>query len=832
MSGNSIRIFVIFTFSLLSFLGWGQSPYEIKGKVIEARTGSPIPFANVLFSGSLEGTTTDFDGNFRIVSTSNYDSLEVRYIGFITKKKVVLGQSNQTINFQLEEDIQTLGEVVVYAGENPAFPIMRNVAANRKLNDKRSLEAYEYEAYTKIEVDVDNMSDRLKRRRLVQKITSVLDSIEQIAGEDGKPVLPIFLSEAISRFYYRNNPTYRHEHILKTKITGVGLTDGTTTSQIIGSTLQEYNFYQNWLNILSKEFVSPIAEGWRLYYDYDLVDSLELDGDFVYRLDFFPKNSQDLAFQGTMWITKDDYALKRIDASVLKSANLNYIEKIKIQQDLYKTSAGPWIPEKSRVVVDVSQLTKSTAGFIGKFYVSARDFKVNEVKSASFYQNPVKMELDAQENAEDYWVGARHDSLTTTESNVYEMIDTLKAIPFVKLGMDGAKFAATGYYKTGPVDLGPYSVFYGDNDIEGQRIGMGMRTNFQFSKKLTLGGYYAYGFLDERSKYMGYVDLVLDREKWSNIRFERRQEVDQIWSLNQDVSLSSFFFTFSRFGNLRHPFFYTKNRLTYNKHLWTGLNQTFEFKQQSFTPLFDFSFDSPVDDNLRTSFSISEVRLATRWGKDEIFVINDNERWSLGSVRWPIITFDYTYGIPNLLGSDLSYHRFKLRFQKRQKLAVLGVSRFDVQLGAIYGEVPYPLLFNHLGNETPAYARFSYNLMNFFEFSSDQYVSFRYRHNFEGLLLNKVPLIRKLKFRAVGSANIVYGNMRNGNRDLVNYPLDQSGNSIIPFYTLGKKPYAEIGYGVENILKILRVDFFHRLTYLDHPMIDKFGVKFSFQFVF
>ncbi len=820
-------------FLLLYGFVFGQKVTTVSGKVIESRTGSPIPFANIIFTGTTDGAITDFEGNFTATTSANVDSIEARYIGFITRIKTVQSGVTQTINFQLDEDLVTLGDVVIYAGENPAFPIMRNVVGNKKRNDKRSLSAYEYEAYTKIELDLDNISNKVRNRKFFQKITSVLDSIDQIAGEDGKPVLPFFISEAISRFYFRSNPTLRHEHILKTKITGVGLTDGTTTSQVIGSTLQEYNFYQNWLNIVNKEFVSPIADGWKLYYDYDLIDSLYIEEEYVYRLDFYPKNDQDLAFQGTMWITKEDYALKRIDASINKAANVNYIEKIKIQQDLQRTSAGAWIPEKSRVVVDVSQVTKNTAGFIAKFYVSAKDVKVNNAKPIEFYQNPVTMEIDAQEFPEDYWNKNRHDSLTATEINVYQMIDTLKRIPIVKTAMDGLKFMATGYYKAGPLDLGPYTLVFGDNEIEGRRFGFGARTNFKFSKHMTLGGYYAYGTRDERSKYMAYAEFVLNREKWSTLRIERQKELDQIWLLNRNVTLGGFYFTFSRFGNLTQPFLFTKNRITYKKHLWTGLNQTVEFKQQTFTPQFDFQFTPNNGDqgNILSEFSISEITFSTRWGRDEIFVINDNQRWSLGTVRWPAITVDYTYGIPNFLSSDLEYHRFGLRVEKKQKMATFGVSRFDIRGGLILGNVPYPLLYNHIGNETPVYTSFAYNLMDFFEFSSDRYISMRYRHSFEGLILNKIPLMRKLKWRLVGNANLVYGSMKNSNRDLVIYPLDENGNDDIPFSTLRSAPYVELGYGVENIFKVLRFDAFHRLTYLNSPNVDKFGLKFSLQII-
>ncbi|MDH5599468.1 MAG: DUF5686 and carboxypeptidase regulatory-like domain-containing protein, partial [Cyclobacteriaceae bacterium] len=217
----------------------------VKGKITNASNGDPVPFANVYFKGTTIGTVTDFDGYFQVSTEKPLDTLVVSYMGYITKEKNIERGVVQTLNIQLEEDVVNLEEVVFVAEENPAFAIMRNVIKNKKSNDLRSLDSYEYESYTKIEVDVDNISDKFKEKKIVKKITAVIDSIEQIAGEDGQPVLPMLFSEAISRYYYKKNPTFRHEEIIKTKISGVGITDGTLTSQIIGSSFQQYNFYQN-----------------------------------------------------------------------------------------------------------------------------------------------------------------------------------------------------------------------------------------------------------------------------------------------------------------------------------------------------------------------------------------------------------------------------------------------------------------------------------------------------------------------------------------------------------------------------------------------------------
>ena len=827
-----MRNLTFFFFGIvLSFNSIAQTTI-VSGKVTEVTTGTPVPFANVIFTGTSEGATTDFDGNFSITTKLPVDSVEVRYIGYIKRVKPLIRGQEQVINFQLEEDLLTLGEVVVYAGENPAFEILRRVSKNKNKNDPRALEAYEYEGYTKIEFDIDQIGEKLKGRKIMNRITQILDSAEQIAGDDGQPIMPVFLSEAISRFYYKKNPTFRHEEILKTKVHGIGITDGTLTSQVIGASFQQYNFYQNWLNIVSKEFVSPIADGGRIYYEYDLIDSLWLDGDFCYRIDFLPKRDQDLAFRGSMWITREDYALKRIDATVPRSANLNFVDRLKIQEDLIKTSAGPWLPHKTRVVVDMIELTRSSPSIIAKFYVSTADHIVNQPKDNKFYQNPVTFDDWEIERDDSYWAKNRHDSLTSTEVAVFKMIDTLKQVPIIKLGMDAGKFAFNGYHKMGKVELGPYTTFLGKNDIEGWRPGIGLRSSIDFSKDWVVGGHVGYGFDDERWKYRLYLERILSRKKWSTLRFEHQREIEQVWVLNDDFEPFSFLYTLSRFGTLYNPFLIDNYNAKYLRQHAAGLSQELQLKHEVFSPLFDFRYyrNPGLDMTTDSVFRTSEISLKTRYAKDEIFVINDNDRLSMGTVRWPVFEFKYTYGFKDVLESSFEYHKFRLSFAKRQKMGLLGISKIKATGGLILGDLPYPLLYNTIGNQTPFYVDFAYNLMDYFEFSSDRFVELRYKHSFEGIILNTIPLLKRLKWRLIGEANVLYGDLSQSSISRVIYPLDMNNDPILPFSQFTNKPYIEVGYGVENIFRFLSVQAFHRLTYLDQNNVNKFAIKFNIDF--
>jgi hypothetical protein len=575
---------------------WAQETI-VSGKVTDANSGDPIPYVNVTYVGTNLGVTTDFDGNYEIKTAHASDSLLVSYIGYKPKKKAVTKGIRQVINFQIEEDITSLQEVVFVAGENPAYEILRNVVRNKNNNDKRKLSAYEYDTYTKIEIDVDHITEKFRKRKVIQKITQVLDSIDRIAGEEGKPILPMLITESVSKVYYRDNPSVRYENILKSKINGVGVEDGAMVTQLVGSSFQEYNFYQNWLNIVGKDFVSPIADGWRLYYEYDLMDTLYVGDQYCYRIDFFPKSPQDLAFTGSMWITKEGYALKQIDVTMNKTANINFVEKIKIQQELEPTEGGAWLPVKNRVLVDIGEMTNYSAGMLAKFYTSNKNFVINKPYDASFYKTPIIMAEDARQNEQDqYWDSLRHEPLSETEKNVYKMIDTLQTIPIVRTYIDIIKIAVNGYYKVGKIDIGPYVSTFAINSIEGLRLQPGFRTNYQFSDKWVLGAQLGYGFNDQKIKYIGYVQRIISRQPWTTLTIRARSDLGRVGIDEETAGDNLLLLASQRFGVFRRGYYMNEGRMVFSREIFKGFTQRVGFRYFTFDPTFNFAYYEQPED--------------------------------------------------------------------------------------------------------------------------------------------------------------------------------------------------------------------------------------------
>nr|MBX2842137.1 carboxypeptidase-like regulatory domain-containing protein [Flammeovirgaceae bacterium] len=765
------------------------------------------------------------------------DSIVASYVGYIQKKKPIDLNKPQVVNFQLIPDTKTLETVEIRVGdyENPAWEILRNVIKNKERNDKRSLEAYEYEAYTKIEIDIDNISDKFREKKVVKKITSVLDSIERIAGDDGKPILPMFISESISNFYYLKSPEREKEVIKKTKITGLGITDGSTVSQITGSSFQEYNFYKNWMEIVQKDFVSPISDSWRAFYDYELKSWEEVvDSITCYKIEFKPKNPEDLAFNGTMWIADslNNFALKQIDVNIGKNANLNFIEKVKIQQKYEQVEkGGQWLPNKTRVIIDIGEIRNDWAGMLAKFYVSHKKFKINQPKPVSFFDQEFELSEFALEKNESFWIENRHDPLSETEQNVYHMIDTLKKIPVIKSYVEIANIVVNGYKKIGKFDIGPFIYTYANNNIEGNRFRLGGRTNIDFSKKFVLSGYGAYGLKDQAFKYNLEANYIPKRKPWTVVGIARKVDIDQVGIFNDNILNSSLFNSFSTFGTLRRPFSHTINKIWVNSEVYPGLTHQITFRNRTFNPLYPFRYiksGEGTDQVLGENFIVNELIFEARIAIGEKHIINDNSRISLGNGNKPIFTLRYTYGLKDFWNSDFGYQRFDAFIDQSFRLGAFGRTSYHLAGGYVPSTIPYPLLETHLGNETVFLNENSFNMMDFFEFVSDQYASLSIMHRFDGLLLNRIPLISKLKWRTFGYAKVLYGSVRQNNIDIIP-PTGELGNPIPSFQSLGNKPYTEVGYGIENIFRFVRVDFIHRLNYLSEDTKD-FAVKISFQF--
>lgn len=797
---------------------------RITGTVTDAATGEPLPFVNVGFIDSRVSTNSDLDGNYSLDTYYATDSIRAMSVGYMPFTAKVKRDQVQRIDIKLKPQTEELENVVITYQGNPAFPILRRLVANKPVNNREKLEAYQYEAYNKVEFDLNNITEEFENRKLFKDFAFIFQHVDTTGG---KPFLPIFMTETLSEVYYRQKPKATKEFIHGTKVSGL---ENPSISQFMGDMYQNVNIYDNFLVIFGKNFVSPIADGGRGYYNYYLLDSNWVGNNWCYRIDFSPKRVQELAFTGTMWVNDTSYAVKRIQATIAPGANLNFVQSFQVEQEYSQVQPEVWMLTRDKLVVDLNVVKNQgkdpkhpVQGFYGRRTASYRDFVINKPKPPEFYAgaDEVVMDIDPLSLGAAYWDENRHENLTKQEVAIYHMVDTMKTIPRFRTYVDIVTTIFTGYYTRGKIDIGPYFTTYSFNPVEGNRFRIGGRTSSNFSTRTEFSGYTAYGTRDGRFKFgLGGKTFVSKRSR-QIVELNYKQDLEQLGesvnAFRQDNILSS---VFRRTPNTKLTLV-EETRASYQREWFTGLDNALLLRYRALYPRGDLKYLRPGPEGepptTLNAIQTAEVALNTRFAYREKYVSGDFSRMSLGT-RYPTVELHLATGLPSLARSEYGYQKLMAHVYQRLQLGSLGWMRLNAEAGRVWGDLPYPLLVLHSGNETFYNDDLAFNTMNYFEFISDRYAQLFAEHHFEGLFLNRIPLMRRLKWREVVGAKAVVG------------ALDLARTSrqmlLLPgMYSLDKGPFVEVSAGVENILKVLRVDGVWRLTYNDHPGTSSFALR-------
>ncbi|MGZ3862447.1 MAG: DUF5686 family protein [Bacteroidia bacterium] len=809
------------------------SQYTITGKVFDVETKEPIPFATLLIKGTTTGASTDFDGNFSITTEKTGDSLQIAYIGYNRRTIKIKRGQNQNLNIPLQalKEGLNLDEVVVKAGENPAHRIIRAAIAHKKFNNKEKLAAYQYEVYNKLEFDLNNIPKRLKNTGAFKPIKFVFNNIDSVNSSE-KPSLPLFMIETISDFYFKSKPKERKEIVRANKISGV---QNASISQVMGDMYQNINVYENDLIIFAKDFKSPLADNALFNYKFFLEDSLYLDNKWCYHIRFKPKRTQELCFSGNIWIADTTFGVKRLEMSIPSDANINFINSANVIQEFDYIADSAWMLKKDRIVIDfIPNLTgfvkgKYQTGIYGRKTTSYRNFVLNQPPENFFKGQGDEIVVldDALKKGDAFWDENRHDSLTNREEKIYHMIDTIQTLPFYKWWSNVFTVLVSGYNTSGNFDIGPLYKFYSSNAIEGPRFRFGGRTSSQFSRWHELNGYVAYGTKDQKYKYgVGFKAFLSKKPTRQLIGMDYKSDMEILGQSQNGFTNDNLFATFLRRVSPRSLTRVNQTQVWYDKEWMKGFNTKVSFVSRTFNTVgtnhyyyLDEKGDSAIKPFLRTS----ELRVTTRFAYNEKFIDGDFARVSLGT-KYPILQFTYVRSLQHIYEGQYDYQKLVLNISDRIRLgSLLGYTDYVIEGGQIFGQVPYPLLELHGGNQTFVYDYMAYNMMSYFEFASDKYASVWLFHHFEGLFFNKVPLLRKLRWREVVTYKALIGSVSSRNTQMLLFPST--------LHSLNKGPYHEVSVGIENIFKFFRVDAFWRLAYTENIKIP-FGIKAGFQLSF
>ncbi len=834
-----IVLLSIFTVGLFSFSANAQGYTRVSGTVTDAKTGEPLPFVNVSFKGKNIGTTTDFNGVYEIHTQWASETIVVSFVGYKQQEKQVQLGEKQEIDFALEPDVQELKEFEFTVEkkryrkkDNPAVDLIRQVIQHKDENRKEGFEYYEFEKYEKDEYDLNNFTEKWKNKGAFKNFQVLFDYIDT-SDVNGKPYIPILMKEKISTVYIRQKPRAEREIVEGARISGF---EQSIFSEGIAQFLEKISapvdIYDNNIFLLDKAFTSPLSPLSPDIYRFYITDSVNIDNHKYIELSFQPRNPATIAFKGKMLVadSTQNFAVKKVELNVDSRININFLNDLKIIQDFeYKAETG-WTIVKDKMIVDI-QPTEKSWGIFNTKTVSYRNFKTNEPRPDDFYSglNEFVFEDSASYRNDDYWNQNRHEELSKQEQGVYDMADTIQSIPAFNRVTKIFELLVTGYTAVGPIDIGPVMSIVSYNDIEGFRFRLGGRTNIDFHEKLRIEGYGAYGEKDQKWKYGGGLEYYFSKTPRRSLRFKYKNDIYQPgfeldWQ-DQDNVLLSF-----RRGTSNRMLYYEEASLAYD-HEWTiGFMNTLELKHRIIRPTSGLTLSpntvSSVSGNPETTESVDDITtntitLKTRFAINEKYIQGRFKRKSIKTTA-PVFYLNYTYSSPEF-GSDYEFHKVYLGLEKRFKIGIIGYTDMLIEGTRIFGDVPYPLLDIARGNETFAYDDRSFNLMNFMEFGSDQSASAQFTHHFNGFLLNKIPLMKRLKWRSVGSFKMIYGDISSKNNDPENPELLQFPEN---FETLKAKPYMEFSAGVENIFKFFRVDAVKRLTYLDSPGVNTlWGVK-------
>lgn len=809
-------IVVFFVFTNLAY-SQGQIT-KVRGKVFDAQTNEPLPYVNVTFKNTTQGTITSEKGEFFLESRTATDTLLVSFVGYKPVALKVKKGVYQEVSVSLEPESIELEAVVVKPGESQANRIIRNIIKNKDRNNPANF-TYSCKSYNKIQVDINNIDEDIKKRKVFNQFQFIWDYVDTNAVT-GKTYLPIFITESLSDYYYSANPKMEKEIIRATKMSGV---NNESVAQFTGKIYQSVNIYDNYINIFDQGLVSPISNSGLLFYKYILLDSMYIGNRWCYQISFRPRRKMEPTFTGDFWVNDSTWAVVKAQIRLSDMVNLNFVNDMVATAEFMPLNDTLWFPKQMTLFVDFN-LTDKTTGFFGHKTISYSDVKLNDEFPKDVTEMPtnLKVEEGALNQKEEFWAQARPFELTPREAGIYQMVDSVQQVPMYKTFIDIIDMFVNYYYTVGYWEIGPYYQTYSFNEIEGNRFKVSGRTSNKFSKKVMFDAFLAYGDKDERFKWGVGTLYMINKNPREALGVRYKSDIEQLgqspYALTEDNILTSFL--------RRNP----NNKLTlvkdftayYEKEWFVGLSNKLTLSHRIIYPTVFIPF-TPVSgaSDLRNITS-STITLNTRWIKDERYVSGEFEKVSLGS-NWPEINFDITKSFKGVAGSDYDFWKLHLNYYHKFNVNPIGYARFIVDAGKIFGKVPYPLLQLHEGNETYAFDRYAFNMMNYYEFASDQYVSLYYEHHFQGFFLNHFPLLRRLKWREVATAKYLIGSISNENKQVLQFPAGLGEVS---------KPYVEVSVGVENIFKVVRIDALWRLTHLDNPNIEPFGVRVGFQIIF
>jgi len=842
MHNKLFRIYILLLFLWLS----AGARAQITGVVTDALTGDTIAYPSASYKGHHMAVSGDAQGRFSIEHHEGW-VLTISAVGYQSKEFTMKANSPLTMAVKLKPDTRTLKEVVVRTKrnrysrkDNPAVELMKRVIAAKKKTDLSNHDFYQYNKYQKITLAVNDIQKADIDSGFFAKKQWLTDQMET-SPYNHKLILPISVDETVTQHIYRKNPKSEKDIVLGQQSTGLNqlFETGDILNNVLKDVFTDVDLYDNQVRLLQFPFTSPIGKDAIAFYRYYIEDTVYVDHDLCYHLQFLPNNQQDFGFRGELYILADSTLhLKRAELSIPKRSDVNFVENLSITQEYTQLPNGEWALSVDDMVVELK-----VTNFMSKALVvrttRLSDYAFDELPKQLFKgKAATRREANAMMRDDSFWNQYRTVELTKSESEMDAFIRRVQQLKGFKYIIFGAKAFIENFVETGglnhpsKVDIGPVNTMFTSNFIDGFRTRISAQTTANLNKHWFFAGYYAHGWRSHKNYYNAEVTYSFNKKDYLPREFPKRtltfsstydimSPSDKFMGTDKDNVFTAF-----KWSKVDKMMFYNRQKITFEWESEWGLRTIVGLKTEANEAAGALYF--PVG-TLRTT----EWSLNFQLAPGRTYVNTKQRRYPI-NMDAPVFSLGHTMGV-KFLGGDYRYNFTEASIYKRFWMNSWGKIDARVKAGAQWNKVPYPLLIMPAANLSYIMQDETFNMINNMEFLNDRYASLDVAWDLNGKILNRIPLLKKLKWREYIGVKTLWGKLTDRNNPTL---LANAGDPMLWAFPMGsyvmdaKRPYVELIAGVHNIFKILHVEFVHRCNYTHLPTAKRNGVRFMMRVTF
>ena len=836
----------LFAFFLLA-VTMTVNAQKISGVVVDAETGDTLLYPSASYKGHHVAVSGNAMGAYTIQRHNGWQ-LTFSAVGYKSKTVNVTASTPSVLNVKLKPDTKQLSEVVVKSKrgkysrkDNPAVELMRRVIEAKKKTDLENHDFLQYSKYQKITLAVNDIKPSDLDSGFFAKKQWLIDQIET-SPFNHKLILPVSVDETVTQHIYRKDPKTEKSIIKGQSSTGVNqlIQTGDILNVALKDVFTDVDIYDDYVRLLQYPFVSPIGKNAIGFYRYYIQDTVYVDRDLCYHLEFLPNNQQDFGFRGELYILADSSLhVKRCDLTIPRRSDVTFVDNLHVTQQYTKLANGEWALTVDDMIVEM-KLARAFGNFLVTRVTRLSDYAFDEIPRQLFKgKAKERKEADAMMRDEAFWNQYRSVELTKSESSMDAFIHRIEQLKGFKYFIFAGKALIENFVETGDVnhpskfDIGPVNTMISKNFIDGYRFRLSGQTTANLNKHWFASGYIARGIDSKKTYYDGQLTYSFNKKEYLPREFPKRTIT---FSSSYDVMAPSDkymptdkdnVFTAFKWTTVDKMMFYNRQKLAFEYEQEWGLKTLAYIKREVNEAAGNIEFG-------RQKLNTTELSLQLQLAPGRTY-INTKQRRLPINLDAPVFGLGHTLGIKGFLGGDYRYNLTEASIYKRFWVGSWGKIDTYLKAGAQWNKVPFPLLIMPAANLSYIVEDGTFNLINNMEFLNDRYASLDVSWDLNGKILNRIPLLKKLKWREYIGVKCLWGDLTDKNNPML--PENVGDPELWQFpqgsYVMDpKRPYVELIAGVHNIFKLLHVEYVRRLNYKYLPTAHKDGIRFMVRMTF